>query len=360
MNIYFGENLKKKRKERDLTQENLADFFGVTFQAVSKWERGEGYPDITVLPDIASFFNVSVDDLLGLNQARSEEKLSSLIKEYDSLSNKQSRKEMLNKMKQISSNDFRVLLRELGYLVHFGDLKENSAKIKALYDYIQKNCNVDRIRISAARHIIVFYSELSKSDESLVPFSDVEKMIEDMPHMRDGQEYIATCLYQNDHPKYYGKVQDAIEESIKLADTIVNHYYLYDNNFTVDYKIAMLEKVIDIKKMIYDDGNYGEQWLQVIYNHGTLGYLYFQNGNEEFSLIYLKKCAELAVKFDKMDRYSEMNSMLFKGRVFDKYKLGTPYSAAKRMKYLFEEKYPLTDEFKNTMEFKAIIDILQK
>ena len=122
----------------------------------------------------------------------------------------------------------------------------------------------------------------------------------------------------------------------------------------------MLGKIIDIKNMIYDDGNYGEQWLQVIYNHGAMGYLYFQNGNEQFSLIFLKKCAELAVKFDRMERYTEMNSMLFKGRVFDKYKLGTPFIAAERMKYLFEEKYPLTNEFKNTKEFKDIIDILRK
>ncbi len=40
MNIYFSENFKKFRKERNLTQESLADFLGVTFQAISKWERG--------------------------------------------------------------------------------------------------------------------------------------------------------------------------------------------------------------------------------------------------------------------------------------------------------------------------------
>lgn len=41
MTIYFGENLKNLRKEKDLTQETLADYLGVSFQAISKWERGE-------------------------------------------------------------------------------------------------------------------------------------------------------------------------------------------------------------------------------------------------------------------------------------------------------------------------------
>lgn len=359
MNIYFGKNIKRLRKERDLTQENLADYLGVTFQAISKWERGEGYPDITTLPNIASFFNVTIDDLLGINQAKIEEELSALIEEYDNLSDVQTKNEVLNKMKQVSSNDFRVLLRELEYLVHFSDISESGARIKSIYDNIRKNCNVDRIRISAARHIIIYYADLSKADNNLVPFSEVEKMLEDMPYMRDGQEFISACLYQNGHPKYYSKIQEAIEQSIKLADTSVSHYYLYDDNFTIDYKIKMLGRIIDIKNMIYDDGNYGEQWLQVIYNHGSLGYLFFQNGDKETALIFLKKCAELALQFDKMDRFTEMNSMLFKGRVFDKNRLGTSFSATSRMKYLFEEKYPLPNEFKQTEEFKSIIDILK-
>ena len=72
MNIYFGENLKNLRKQKNLTQERLAEFLGVSFQTVSKWERGDTYPDITMLPEIASFFRVSVDELLGVNRAADE------------------------------------------------------------------------------------------------------------------------------------------------------------------------------------------------------------------------------------------------------------------------------------------------
>ncbi len=52
MNIYFGENIKRLRSEQNLTQEALAGFLGVSFQTISKWERGETYPDITMLPVI--------------------------------------------------------------------------------------------------------------------------------------------------------------------------------------------------------------------------------------------------------------------------------------------------------------------
>jgi transcriptional regulator with XRE-family HTH domain len=65
MNLKITENLKRLRKERKLTQEDLAKFIGVSFQVISKWECGDSYPDITVLPVLAKFFNLTVDELLG-------------------------------------------------------------------------------------------------------------------------------------------------------------------------------------------------------------------------------------------------------------------------------------------------------
>lgn len=65
MTIKLAENLQLLRKEKGLTQEELASIFGVTSQSVSKWELGLSCPDITVLPEIAAYYQISVDELLG-------------------------------------------------------------------------------------------------------------------------------------------------------------------------------------------------------------------------------------------------------------------------------------------------------
>lgn len=49
MNLLIGENIKRMRREGDLTQEEVAAHLGISFQAISKWERADGYPDITML-----------------------------------------------------------------------------------------------------------------------------------------------------------------------------------------------------------------------------------------------------------------------------------------------------------------------
>ena len=60
----IGKFIKKLRKENNLTQKDLADKYGVTYQAVSKWETGKNIPDISLLKEISKDFNVNIEDLL--------------------------------------------------------------------------------------------------------------------------------------------------------------------------------------------------------------------------------------------------------------------------------------------------------
>lgn len=61
----LGAMIAHYRKLGDLTQRELAEQVGVSAQAVSRWEQGASYPDITLLPALAQLFNVSTDELFG-------------------------------------------------------------------------------------------------------------------------------------------------------------------------------------------------------------------------------------------------------------------------------------------------------
>ncbi len=63
--IYFGARIASYRKEKDLTQEALAQRLGVTNQAVSKWESDQCCPDIMLLPELADVFGITIDELFG-------------------------------------------------------------------------------------------------------------------------------------------------------------------------------------------------------------------------------------------------------------------------------------------------------
>ena len=71
--LYLAENIKKYRGIKNLTQEDLAEYLGITPQSVSRWERGESYPDITFLPALANILETSIDLLIGMDTIRTRE-----------------------------------------------------------------------------------------------------------------------------------------------------------------------------------------------------------------------------------------------------------------------------------------------
>ncbi len=83
MKILLNENISKYRKENKMTQEDLAEALGVTFAAVSKWERGLATPDIELIIQMANIFDISVDALIGYQLKSSN--IEELIKKAEIL-----------------------------------------------------------------------------------------------------------------------------------------------------------------------------------------------------------------------------------------------------------------------------------
>lgn len=82
--LNIGECIAYKRKEKGITQEQLSDYIGVSKASVSKWESGLSYPDILLLPELATYFNISVDELLGYSPQLTKEDIKKI---YNELSN---------------------------------------------------------------------------------------------------------------------------------------------------------------------------------------------------------------------------------------------------------------------------------
>ena len=63
---HIGMKIKELRKKKDMTQEKLAEYLNVSFQAVSKWETGAASPDISMIVPLARLLDVTTDELFGL------------------------------------------------------------------------------------------------------------------------------------------------------------------------------------------------------------------------------------------------------------------------------------------------------
>lgn len=85
MKIILGENLRSLRNKENVTQEQLAEALGVSPQAVSRWENEAAFPDISLLPVIANYFDVTTDYLLGADTAHKQREIDAVIDVYSKL-----------------------------------------------------------------------------------------------------------------------------------------------------------------------------------------------------------------------------------------------------------------------------------
>ena len=361
--IPIGKNIKNLRLEREMTQERVAEAFGVTFQTISKWEREESYPDITLLPSIASYFGVSCDELLGVDKEEKEEKIQQYIKLYDELRLKDSPyvfEQMSQAIKEFPG-EFRLLARYLDMLIFIKSAKDCDSEdildeVEKLYNRLLNGCTDDKIRIWIKRRICMYYNTLSHKTGKDKYSEKMLEIAKEMPCMIDCREYLETVINLPDDD-HYSACKVALDNEMLLFMSTISNMLFYKKHFPVEYQIAAMEKCLDVLNVVYDDGNYGSCYRSVIFLLGDLGRMYCENGDTNKGLEHLRKCAEHAKKHDELPEETTHNSMLLNGAIYKKTKFGK--TMCERMKDNFLNKYNLSEDIKNAEEFKAVISILE-
>ncbi len=162
----LGEKIKTLRKQKNISQEVLAQYLGVTFQAVSKWENGSTMPDVATIPAIASFFGVSTDELFEFNLYETQKQVEAICHEaykYRFTDGAKSEKILREGLQRFPGND--IILNNLLYTM---DYSERTDEVITLCKTLIESTRDDSVKYDACRILATCYKE-NGHDELVEP-----------------------------------------------------------------------------------------------------------------------------------------------------------------------------------------------
>ncbi|MBR6742045.1 MAG: helix-turn-helix transcriptional regulator [Clostridia bacterium] len=289
----IGEKIKELRKKNDLTQEKLADYLCVSYQAVSKWECGLSSPDLSLIGPLTKLLHVSADELLGLKNdgidARREElenaeretwKNGDLVKRYEIACTAVA--EYPGEMKYLNWLAWCEAMRSFD----FKDDKECFAEQeKAIRHFavVIENENDMKNKTSAILGIVQYLCFRGRYDEA-------KKYAEMYPNNNavSKERILLWCLQGEERIKHYQWML------AKMLSEILDHIGI--GNFEA---CEAQEKILNA---IITDGNYLYFNDHLARNYRKRAAIYTSNGEYERAICCLKKALEYAIAADDADK----------------------------------------------------------
>ena len=234
----LGEKIKLLRKQKNISQEILADYLGVSFQAVSKWENGNTLPDVPMIPAIASFFGVSTDELFDFNLFEAEKQVENICHEaykYRFTDSTKSEHILRDGLKRFPGND--IILNNLLYTL---DYQSRSEEVIALCKMLIESARDDSVKYDACRILASCYKENGRYDL-------VKPTLELIPEIYFSKlELTASLLDGNDSYEAAQKQKHISAEDL-IDMLIIAGKRLRENGETekADSQFRIVQKVMD-------------------------------------------------------------------------------------------------------------------
>lgn len=221
MDIKIGENLKRLRKAKDITQEELADFLGISFQAISKWERGDSFPDITMLPALSNLFEISVDELIGMEQIRSRENLNKvfkIIKELEAENKYKDAIELMRNALKTYPNEY-SLMSELALALslsnEYTEAEHTSIKEAiTLCECVLANSTNEKVRSTTRACLCFLYNNNGEHQKAL-------DLAQTLPHVWESREMLFIELFNG--REYMDSLKKSINTVLSLICEKINN-----------------------------------------------------------------------------------------------------------------------------------------
>ncbi len=279
MQLDLGQKIRELRRRDGRTQEALADAIGVTSQAVSRWEANGGYPDMEMLPSIANYFGVSIDELFGYNNDRAK-KIDELVSKIEDMNFQNNGVDInmdecialaRNALIEFPGNE-RIMLCLASVLYNAGYVRYGEYHLSdedgfdvydverhrtydewkeaiSLYEKLLKTMEEGNLRHRAVRELTQLYLNVGEHTRAL-------GMINTAPDIYGSREFLKPKATDGkERAKAYG---EALLKTVQAcSELMVSGVMAYESNMSPAHKVQSLRGAIDIFNIVCTDGNCG-------------------------------------------------------------------------------------------------------
>lgn len=327
MQIKLGERMRELRRKYGRTQDDLAQALGVTPQAVSRWENGICYPDMELLPSMANFFGVSIDELFGYQTERTQ-KIGELADRIRTMNAKNNGKDVCmdeclrlarESAAEFPGNETLMLclasvLYNAGY-VRYGEYHctdeygydvyavehhrtyDEWKEAIALYEKLLETLPDGPMRHQAVRELIQLYANTGEYDKGAAVAGTC-------PELRNCQELLLAAAY--DGKRRADRLAEAINTMLSsCAEQMIQSLISLPYGRLPENAIPIIQNAIGLFACAFPDGDYGLHHIKVSCMYLYLSEFQWRTGDRDAAFASLDKALDHARAFERISDDNE-------------------------------------------------------
>lgn len=313
----IGSTIKRLRREKDITQEQLAEYLGITSRAISQWECDRTSPDISQIPALCHIFDVTSDTLLGIDIEKSNEAINDYIDKANSYTwqgDFKSSLEVLREAHRKFPRSYSIMML-LADSILFGNCDKGNKdydEVITLCNRVLAECTDSIRRYEALQTLGNVYDKAGKREELL-------KIANEMPNI---------CFCREDFMRYRWRGEAEIENLMaymdylhgRLVETLgIAAAQRNDQNgyiYSTEDRIFILKTAVSLLDLFFPDGDYQFKAQLGAKACRSLCNIYLEIGDNEEAWHWLEREADFTIHMDTYDFDKPHTSPIFR-RIID-------------------------------------------
>lgn len=301
----IGTTIKKLRRDRNMTQERLAEHLGLTANAISQWECDRTAPDISQLPLLAYVLDVTTDEILGVESRKIEEEICAVLDEQESFYAAGDFK-VAAKILRKGLNKYPRSYRLMARLAHvLGCLGGCDEEVTTLCEKVIAECTDNEIRDSACQDLIFNHKNNGRREAAIA-------VAKRLSHTWVSREDMLMNLLQGE------AARDNLVDYIKFCSgrlMLCFEALAEQTACTTEEKIALTEQTVALLELLYPHGDYHFYAQFGADACGRRAALCAGNGDVEGALQALEQMVKYSIHFDTYSKDAENTSPAVRGYV---------------------------------------------